>query len=134
MSIAVTISAEGRTLRQGEELAIEWGTANAPGGSAVALFPAKALTGRRFEPIAAGLPLSGRHTWRVPIFVPQPIPCAPEITGGCAGSMNAGTPYVVIARIYTPADANLVEYGPGKKFPHWVASAQSRPFMMLPAR
>ena len=112
-SISVITSANGGSIVQGAALTISWQTSNAPAGSAVALMPQKALTGHIFAPIATALPTNGRYTWHVPIFVPEPIPCAPDGTGGCVGSMNPTT-YKIVARLYTPVDANLTEFGPGK--------------------
>jgi hypothetical protein len=101
-------------------------------GSAVALMPQKALTGHIFDPIATALPTSGRYTWHVPIFVNEPTPCAPDRTGGCVGSMNPTT-YKIVARLYTPVDANLTEFGPGKPHPIWITWTESREFTMLAA-
>jgi hypothetical protein len=131
-SISVITSADAGSIVQGTALTISWQTSNAPAGSAVALMPQKALTGHIFDPIASALPTSGSHTWHVPIFVMQPIPCAPDITGGCIGSMNPTT-YKIVARLYTPADANLTEFGPGKTYPTWIAWTESDAFTMLAA-
>ena len=130
--LSVTTSADGSSIVQGAALTISWQASNAPPGSAVALFPQKALTGLVFDPIAAGLPPTGRHVWHIPIFVMQPAPCAPDITGGCVGSMNPTT-YRIIGRLYTPADANLTQFGPGKVHPTWVAFGESAEFTMLTA-
>ena len=62
----------------------------------------------------------------------QPAPCAPDITGGCIGSMNPTT-YRIIARLYTPADASLTEFGPDKVHPTWIASNESGEFTMRAA-
>jgi hypothetical protein len=131
-SISVITSANGGSIVQGAALTISWQTSNAPAGSAAALMPQKALTGHIFAPIATALPTSGRYTWHVPIFVPEPIPCAPDGTGGCVGSMNP-TIYKIVARLYTPVDANLTEFGPGKTYPTWIAWTESREFRMLAA-
>jgi len=131
-SISVITSADGGSIVQGAALTISWQTSNAPAGSAVALMPQKALTGLIFDPIATALPTSGRYTWHVPIFVNEPIPCAPDGTGGCVGSMNPTT-YKIVARLYTPVDANLTEFGPGKTYPTWIAWTESREFTMLAA-
>jgi hypothetical protein len=131
-SISVITSADGGSIVQGTALTISWQTSNAPAGSAVALMPQKALTGLIFGPIATALPTSGSYTWHVPIFVPEPIPCAPDLTGGCVGSMNPTT-YKIVARLYTPVDANLTEFGPGKTYPTWIAWTESREFTMLAA-
>src|SRR6516162_8157269 len=131
-SISVITSADGGSIVQGAALTISWQTSNAPAGSAVALMPQKALTGLIFDPIATALPTSGRYTWHVPIFVNEPIPCAPDRTGGCVGSMNPTT-YKIVARLYTPVDANLTEFGPGKTYPTWIAWTESREFTMLAA-
>src|SRR5262245_16239012 len=131
--ISVTTSAAGGSVVQGTTLTIWWQTSDAPAGSAVALFPQKAVTEHVFDPIATALPTSGRHVWQIPIFVMQPIPCAPDITGGCVGSMNPGTTYRILARLYTPRDANLTEFGPGKTYPTWIAWTESREFTMLAA-
>jgi hypothetical protein len=131
-SSSVITSADGGSIVQGTALTISWQTRNAPAGSAVALMPQKALTGHIFDPIASALPTSGSYTWHVPIFVMQPIPCAPDITGGCIGSMNPTT-YKIVARLYTPADANLTEFGPGKTYPTWIAWTESDAFTMLAA-
>ena len=101
-SISVITSADGESIVQGTALKISWQTNNAPAGSAVALMPEKALTGHIFDPIATALPTGGSYTWHVPIFVNEPIPCAPDLTGGCIGSMNPTT-YKIVARLYTPA-------------------------------
>jgi hypothetical protein len=132
-SIGVITSANGGSIVQGAALTISWQTSNAPAGSAVALFPQKAITEHVFDPIATALPTSGRHVWQIPIFVMQPIPCAPDITGGCVGSMNPGTTYRILARLYTPRDANLTEFGPGKIHPTWIAWTESDAFPMLAA-
>ena len=132
-SISVITSADGGSIIQGAALTISWQTSNAPAGSAVALFPQKAITEHVFDPIATALPTSGRHVWQIPIFVMQPIPCAPDITGGCVGSMNPGTTYRILARLYTPRDANLTEFGPGKIHPTWIAWTESDAFTMLGA-
>jgi hypothetical protein len=131
-SISVITSADAGSIVQGTALTISWQTSNAPAGSAVALMPQKALTGHIFDPIASALPTSGRYTWHVPIFVNEPIPCAPDGTGGCVGSMNPTT-YKIVARLYTPVDANLTEFGPGKTYPTWIAWTESREFTMLAA-
>ena len=131
-SISVITSADGGSIVQGAALTISWQTSNAPAGSAVALMPQKALTGLIFDPIATALPTSGRYTWHVPIFVNEPIPCAPDRTGGCVGSMNPTT-YKIVGRLYTPVDANLTEFGPGKTYPTWIAWTESREFTMLAA-
>jgi hypothetical protein len=131
--ISVTTSADGGSIVQGTTITISWKTSNAPAGSAVALFPKKAVTEHVFDPIAIALPTSGRHVWQIPIFVMQPIPCAPDITGGCVGSMNPGTTYRILARLYTPQDANLTAFGPGKIYPTWIAWTESDAFTMLAA-
>jgi len=131
-SISVITSADGGSIVQGTALTISWQSSNAPAGSAVALMPQKALTGHIFDPIASALPTSGSYTWHVPIFVNEPIPCARDLTGGCIGSMNPTT-YKIVARLYTPADANLTEFGPGKTHPIWITWTESREFTMLAA-
>jgi hypothetical protein len=131
-SIRVTTSADGADVRQGGSLTIFWQSTNAPPGSAVALFPEKVLTGRLFDPIAVALPPNGSYTWQIPVFVMPPVSCAPDITGGCVGSMNP-TIYRIVARLYTPADANLTEFGPGKTYPTWIARTESNEFTMLTA-
>jgi hypothetical protein len=131
-SISVITSADGGSIVQGAALTISWQTSNAPAGSGVALMPQKALTGHIFGPIATALPTSGRYTWHVPIFAGEFIPCAPDRTGGCVGSMNPTT-YKIVARLYTPVDANLIEFGPGKTYPTWIAWTESREFTMLAA-
>jgi hypothetical protein len=131
-SISVITSADGGSIVQGAALTISWQTSNPPAGSAVALMPQKALTGHVLDPIATALPTSGRYTWHVPIFVNEPIPCAPDGTGGCVDSMNP-TIYKIVARLYTPVDANLTEFGPGKIYPTWIAWRESREFTMLAA-
>jgi len=130
--LSLTTSHDGSSVAQGGELTISWQASNAPAGSAVALFPQKVPTGHVFDPIAAALPPSGRHVWQIPVFVMQPAPCAPDITGGCIGSMNPTT-YRIIARLYTPADASLTEFGPGKVHPTWIAWSESAEFTMLAA-
>jgi hypothetical protein len=131
-SIRVTTSADGAGVRQGGTLTISWQSSNPPPGSAVALFPEKALTGLVFAPIATALPPNGSYTWQTPVFVMPPVPCAPDITGGCVGSMNPTT-YKIVARLYTPVDANLTEFGPGKTYPTWIAWTESNEFIMLTA-
>jgi hypothetical protein len=130
--VGVTTSVDGGSIIQGDVLTISWQTSNAPAGSAVALMPQKALTGHIFDPIATALPTNGRYTWQIPIFVVQPIPCARDITGGCVGSMNPTT-YKIVARLYTPVDADLTEFGPGKTYPTWIAWTESSEFTMLAA-
>ena len=130
--LQVATSVDGASIAQGSALTISWQAGYAPVGSAVALFPQKALTGLVFDPIAAGLPTSGHHIWQIPIFIMQPVPCTPDITGGCVGSMNP-TSYRIIARLYTPVDANLTEFGPGKVPPTWIAWSESAEFTMVAA-
>jgi hypothetical protein len=132
-AISVTTSVDGKSIHQGHAVTISWETRNGPAGSAVALFPEKTVTGLLFAPIATSLPTSGRYTWHVPIFVMQPIPCAPDITGGCVGSINPGTSYKIVARLYTPADASFVELGPTKPYPVSLAIGESGQFTMLAA-
>jgi hypothetical protein len=132
-SVSVTTSADGEKVHQGDTLTISWKTSNAPAGSAIALFPEKAVTGRLFDPIATSKPTSGSYAWQVPIFVMLPIPCAPDITGGCVGSMNPGTTYKIVARLYTPSNADFVEFGPTKVYPIDIATASSAEFTMLAA-
>ena len=132
-SISVITSADGGSIVQGAALTISWQTSNAPSGSAVVLFPQKAVTELVFDPIARALPTSGRYDWQIPIFVMQLVPCAPDITGGCVGSMNPGTTYRIVARLYAPSDADLTEFGPGKTYPTWIAWTESREFTMLAA-
>ncbi len=132
-AITVSTSAESGSVRQGDILTIKWESRNAPPGSAVALWPLKALTDRLFSPLADGLPTNGGYQWLVPLTVPQPVPCAPDRTGGCAGSMNPGTTYKIVARLYVPRDADVTQVGGGKTYPTFVAVAESRPFEILPA-
>jgi hypothetical protein len=132
-TISVMTSVDGKSVHQGHAITISWRTGNAPAGSAVALFPEKAVTGLLFAPIATSLPTSGSYTWQVPIFVMQPIPCARDITGGCVGSMNPGTSYKIVARLYTPATASFVEFGPTKPYPTVLATGESGEFTMLSA-
>jgi hypothetical protein len=133
-TISVNTSVDGKSIHQGHAVTISWQTTNAPPESAVALLPEKSITGHRFAPITTSLPANGSYIWLVPIFVMQPIPCAPDITGGCVGSMNPGTSYRIIARLYTPSDADLIEFGPTKTYPTYLATAESATFTMLPAR
>jgi hypothetical protein len=132
-TISVTTSIDGKSIYQGHAITISWQATNAPSGAAVALFPEKAVTGLLFAPIATSLPTSGSYTWQVPIFVMQSVPCAPDITGGCVGSMNPGTSYKIVARLYAPADASFVEFGPTKPYPTFLATAESAEFTMLAA-
>jgi hypothetical protein len=132
-SISLATSADGKSIHQGDTIIITWQSINSPPGAGVALFPQKALTGHIFAPITTSLPVSGSYTWQVPIYVSLPIPCAPDSTGGCVGSMNPGTTYRILARLYTPQDANLTEFGPGKIYPTWIAWTESDAFTMLPA-
>jgi hypothetical protein len=113
-AISVTAPHEGAIVRQGDTIEISWQSSNAPAGTAVALFPEKKLTGRIFDPIATGLPTKGSLNWRVPVFSPQPIACAVDVTGACAGDMNPGTMYRIIARLYSPPNADFPEFGKGK--------------------
>jgi hypothetical protein len=129
--LSVATSIDGKSVRQGHEITISWEASNAPAGLAVALFPRKAVTGFFFPPIATSLPHSGRYVWQVPIFVMQPVPCAPDVTGGCVSSMNPGTTYTIVARLYTPADAKFAEWGPANPYPQFLATAESREFTML---
>lgn len=132
-SIRLATSADGKSIHQGDTIIIIWESINSPPGAGVALFPQKALTEHIFNPITTSLPASGSYTWQVPIFVPLPIPCAPDRTGGCIGSMNPGTTYRIVARLYTPSDADFFEYGPAKTHPTYIAAAQSGEFVMLAA-
>ena len=59
------------------------------------------------------------------------FPCAPDITGGCVGSMNPDTTYKILARLYTPSNADLSEYGPTQTHPTSIAAAESGEFIML---
>jgi hypothetical protein len=131
-SIRATTSADGGGVRQGGSVAISWESHNAPPESAVAIFPEKAATGHIFAAIASALPTSGSFTWQIPVFVMPPVPCAPDITGGCVGSMNPTT-YKIVARLYTPVDADLTGFGPGKTYPTWIAWTESNEFTMLAA-
>jgi hypothetical protein len=131
-SITVRTSVATGSVRQGEAIVISWQALDAPPGSAVALWPVKALTGHSFDAIASGLPPSGNFTWRIPVFVVQPLSCAPDITGGCVGSMNPTT-YRILARLYVPADADIDRYGPGSKAPDYAAIGESAVFTMAPA-
>ena len=132
LRLSVTTSRDGSSVAQGGELGISWRTSNPPSGSAVALFPQKMLTGHVFDPIASALPTSGHYVWQIPIFVMQPAPCAPDVTGGCIGSLNPTT-YRIVARLYTPTHANLTEFGPDKVHPTWIARAETGEFAMLTA-
>jgi hypothetical protein len=133
-SIGLATSADGKIIQQGETIIITWQSINSPPGAGVALFPQKAVTGHIFDPIATSLPASGSYTWQVPIYVSLPIPCAPDRTGGCVGSMIPGTTYKIVARLYTPSDADLFEYGPTKTHPTYIAAAESDEYVMLSAR
>lgn len=135
-SSSPTIRAEmsAKSAHQGGFITIVWHTTNPPPGSAIALWPAKALTGHLFDAIAVALPTSGSFTWRIPIFDPEPIPCAPDRTGGCIGTMNPNATYKIVVRLYTPGDADLVEFGPRKQFPTWLVSQESAAFEMKAAR
>jgi hypothetical protein len=132
-SISLATSADGKSIHQGDTIIITWQSINSPPGAGVALFPQKALTGHIFAPITTSLPVSGSYTWQVPIYVSLPIPCAPDRTGGCIGSMNPGTTYRIVARLYTPSDADFFEYGPTKTYPTYIAAAESSEFVMLAA-
>jgi hypothetical protein len=130
-SISLATSADGKSIHQGDTIIITWQSINSPPGAGVALFPLKALTGHIFAPITTSLPASGSYPWQVPIYVSLPIPCAPDRTGGCIGSMNPGTTYRIVARLYTPSDADFLEYGPTKTYPIYIAAAESGEFVML---
>jgi hypothetical protein len=132
-SISVSTSVRADGVRQGETIIISWQSTDAPDGSAVGLWPMKAVTGRIFDAIASGLPVAGSHPWQIPVFEMPPIACAPDITGGCVGSMNPDTTYRIVAWLYTPSDASVAERGPGKVHPAVVALAESAVFAMLPA-
>jgi hypothetical protein len=132
-SISLATSADGKSIHQGDKIIITWQSINSPPGTGVALFPQKALTGHIFAPITTSLPASGSYTWQVPIYVSLPVPCAPDRTGGCIGSMNPGTRYRIVARLYTPSDADFFEYGPTKNHPTYIAAAESGEFIMLTA-
>jgi hypothetical protein len=132
-SISLATSADGKSIHQGDTIIITWQSINSPPGAGVALFPQKTLTGHIFAPITTSLPVSGSSTWQVPIYVSLPIPCAPDRTGGCIGSMNPGTTYRIVARLYTPSDADFFEYGPTKTYPTYIAAAESSEFVMLAA-
>jgi hypothetical protein len=132
-SISLATSADGKSIHQRDTIIITWQSINSPPGAAVALFPLKALTGHIFAPITTSQPASGSYTWQVPIYVSLPIPCAPDRTGGCIGSMNPGTSYRIVARLYTPSDADFLEYGPTKTYPTYIAAAESGEFVMLAA-
>jgi hypothetical protein len=47
--------------------------------------------------------------------------------------MNPGTAYRIVARLYTPSDADFFEYGPTKTHPTYIAAAESGEFVMLAA-
>jgi hypothetical protein len=130
-SISLATSADGKSIHQGDTIIITWHSINSPPGAGVALFPQKALTGHIFAPITTSLPASGSYTWQVPIYVSRPVPCAPDRTGGCIGSMNPGTTYRIVARLYIPSDADFFEYGPTKTHPTYIAAAESGEFVML---
>jgi hypothetical protein len=132
-SISLATSADGKSIHQGDTIIITWESINSPPGAGVALFPQKTQTGHIFDPIKTSLPASGNYTWQVPIYVSLPIPCAPDRTGGCIGSMNPGTRYRIVARLYTPSDADFLEYGPTKTYPTYIAAAESGEFVMLAA-
>jgi hypothetical protein len=132
-SISLATSADGKSIHQGDTIIITWRSINSPPGAGVALFPQKALTGHIFAPITTSLPASGSYTWQVPIYVSLPVPCASDRTGGCIGSMNPGTTYRIVARLYTPSDADFLEYGPTKTHPIYIAAAESAEFVMLAA-
>jgi hypothetical protein len=130
-SISVSTSVGGGGVRQGETVVISWQGTHAPAGAAVGLWPVKAVTGHVFDAIAAGLPVTGSHAWRVPVLkMGEPIACARDITGGCVGSMNPGTTYKIVARLYVPADADISQYGPGRIPPGFVAIGESAAFTM----
>ena len=133
-SPSISLATDGKIIHQGETIIITWQSINTPPGAGVALFPQKEVTGHIFDPIATSLPVSGSYTWQVPIYVSLPIPCAPDRTGGCVGSMNPGTTYKIVARLYTPSDADFFEYGPTKTHPTYIAAAESDEFVMLSAR
>ena len=42
--------------------------------------------------------------------------------------------YKIVARLYTPSDADLFEYGPTKTHPTYIAAAESDEYVMLSAR
>jgi hypothetical protein len=132
-SISLVTSADSKSIHQGDTITITWHSINSPRGAGVALFPQKALTGYIFAPITTSLPASGSYTWQVPIYVSLPVPCAADKTGGCIGSMNPGTRYRIVARLYTPSDADFLEYGPTKTHPTYIAAAESGEFVMLAA-
>ncbi len=132
-AIVIQTSVGTARVRQGDAIVISWQALGAPPASAVALWPVKVLTGHIFASIASGLPATGSFTWKIPVFVAAPMTCAPDATGGCVGTMNPGTTYRIIARLYVPGDADVGAYGPGKTFPDYVAVAESAPFIMDPA-
>jgi hypothetical protein len=133
-AISVTAPHEGAIVRQGDTIEISWQSSNAPARSAVALFAEKIATGKIFDPIAIALPLTGNYRWRVPVYVPQPVSCAPDVTGACIGDMNPGTIYKIVARLYSPADAEFSEFGPTKRYPTFHAWSESGAFTMLAKR
>jgi hypothetical protein len=123
-SIGLATSADGKSIHQGDTIIITWQSSNSPPGAGVALFPQKALTGHIFRPITTSLPASGSYTWQVPIYVSLPIPCAPDRTGGCIGSMNPGTTYRSLRG--STLRATLISWNMGPPRPIPLTSRQQR--------
>jgi hypothetical protein len=102
---------------------ITWQSTGAPERSTVVLAAQKTVTGHIFSPIATSLPVSGSYVWKIPVFVPRPVPCAVDPTGGCVNDMNPNTTYRIIVTVSVPAEAPAL--------PLTLASAKSQAFTML---
>jgi hypothetical protein len=75
-------SADGKSIHKCDTIVITWQSINPPRS----VSPEGAYG--HFSTDHTSLTASGSYTWQVPIYVSLPIPCAPDRTGGCVGSMN----------------------------------------------
>lgn len=123
VSITVTTSVDGASVRQGSIIAIRWRSRGAPPTATVALAPEKTVTGRILKPFATSLPLEGSYRWKIPVFVSQPVACAVDATGACVSDMNPNTTYRIVAALSVPAALPSP--------PREIASAESETFTML---
>lgn len=129
--ITVDLPGFQKHVRQGAVLTIEWRAVDAPNGAGASLWIRKTATGYLLGPIASELPMQGRYDWHIPVFRSSPIPCARDRTGGCVGSMNPGTRYTIVARLYIAADTGPIGVRAGNVPQRLIASSNTPEFLML---
>jgi len=107
--IKVSSSADGKTITHGSNVTVTWTSTNAPSNSAVALWLYDLTLNTETALIAGAQSTSGSYTWTLPA---SGTSCNTSSPSPCASDLVNGKQYAIVASVYSPANADLVNGNP----------------------